>query len=74
MINGKLTHWPIEMRNHSIRYDNWLKLKRMDSFVPIVDNSLVYPRFSYGTNSTVNESKTILQSGSFFVNGIGINF
>lgn len=22
MINGKFTHWPIEMRNHSIRNDN----------------------------------------------------
>ena len=22
VINGKLTHWPIEMRSHSIRYDN----------------------------------------------------
>ena len=22
MINGKLTHWPIEMCNHPIRYDN----------------------------------------------------
>lgn len=62
-----------EMRNHSIRYDNWLKLEWMDSFVYTVDNSLVYLNFSYGTNSTVNESKATLQSGTFSVNSIGRN-
>lgn len=62
-----------EMRNHSIRYDNWLKLEWMDSFVSTVDNSLVYLNFSYGTNSTVNESKATLQSGTFSVNSIGRN-
>lgn len=62
-----------EMRNRSIRYDNWLKLEWMDSFVSTVDNSLVYPNFSYGTNSTVNESKATLQSGTFSVNSIGRN-
>ena len=62
------------MRNHSIRYDNWLKFEWMDSFVSIADDSLVYLRFSYETNSTVNESKATLQSGTFSVNSIGINF
>ena len=58
-----------EICNHSIRYYNWLKLEWMST----VDNSLVYPNFSYGTNSTVNESKATLQSGTFSVNSIGRN-
>lgn len=62
-----------EMRNHSIRYYNWLKLEWMESFVSTVDNSLVYPNSSYGTSSTVNESKATLQSGTFSVNSIGRN-
>lgn len=62
-----------EMRNHAIRYYNWLKLEWMESFVSTVDNSLVYPNFSYGTSSTVNESKATLQSGTFSVNSIGRN-
>src|SRR3954463_1263914 len=60
-----------QMCNDSIQSDNRLELQCVNTFMAIIDLTLLHSWLAYCPDGPINESPAPLKRGSFAMNGIG---